>query len=288
MRLGLVIQNNGAPAPALARTMPRCAEELGYDSIWVTDHVVGVRAFRPVYGATWMEAFTTLAHAAASTSRVRLGLGVLVVPYRDPVLTARMITTLDHLSQGRVDVGVGTGWSRAEFHALGRGHLFDARGEVTNESLDLMLRCWQGGEFEWRGSGFDLRKMAFDPVPYQRPHPPLWIGSRSGRGAAMRRVAKYADVWHPTGLSPDELREAGDRLDALAGRPIRRSIRLSVAPGTSTSRLVEELAAYRAAGCEEAAVDLGGPDAALARDDASARILAAAQELAAQRDAIVG
>ena len=83
MRLGLVVNNNGAPAVEAVRRMPVLAEEAGYESVWVTDHVVGVRSFQPVYGATWMEPMTALAWMAAATSRIRLGMGVLVVPYRE-------------------------------------------------------------------------------------------------------------------------------------------------------------------------------------------------------------
>ena len=114
MRLGLVVNNYGAPATEAVRRMPVLAEEWGYDSIWVTDHVVGVRSFQPVYGATWMEPMMALAWMAAMTSRIRLGMGGLVVPYRDPVLTAKMVATLDQLSGGRVNLGVGTGWARRE------------------------------------------------------------------------------------------------------------------------------------------------------------------------------
>ncbi len=283
MRLGLVVNNNGAPAPEAVRRMPRLAEEAGYDSLWVTDHVIGVRSFRPVYGATWMEPLTSLAYIAATTARIRLGIGVLVVPYRDPVYTAKVIATLDQLSGGRVDLGVGTGWAQSEYHALGRGALFESRGAVTDESLDLMLRCWQGGEFGWDGRFFRFRNIQFDPVPVQRPRVPLWIGSRTGRQAPMRRVAKYADVWHPTGLSPDELRRTGDELDERAGRKIRRAIRHSHGAGRSVGESIDLLGAYREAGCDEAAIDFGGLDEELAKPGALERVLDAARELVERR-----
>jgi probable F420-dependent oxidoreductase len=283
MRLGLVVNNNGAPAALAVKRMPRLAEEAGYDAVWVTDHVIGVRSFRPVYGATWMEPLTSLAYMAGTTSRIRLGIGVLVVPYRDPVYTAKVIASLDQLSDGRVDLGIGPGWAKSEYHALGRGALFDDRGAVTDESLDLMLRCWQGGEFGWEGRFFRFRNIQFDPVPVQRPRVPLWIGSRTAQKAPMRRVAKYADVWHPTGLSPDELRTTGDELDERAGRKIRRTVRLSHVDTRGADEWIDLLGAYREAGCDEAAIDFGGFDEDLAKPGALERALDAARALAERR-----
>ena len=286
MRLGLVVNNYGAPATEAVRRMPVLAEEWGYDSIWVTDHVVGVRSFQPVYGATWMEPMMALAWMAAMTSRIRLGMGVLVVPYRDPVLTAKMVATLDQLSGGRVNLGVGTGWARREYQALGRVDLFDARGSVTNESLDVMLRCWQGGEFDFEGKHFQFRSIQFDPVPIQQPRVPLWIGSRTGQGAPMRRVAQYADVWHPTGLTPEEVQESGAAVDDAAGREIPRTIRLAHGLGQTTAELIDLLSRYREAGCIEAAVSFGGGDPDLAQTGALEGVLEAAQALAEHRGKI--
>jgi probable F420-dependent oxidoreductase len=286
MRLGLVINNNGAPALDAVKRMSREAEALGYDSLWVTDHVIGVKSFKPVYGATWMEPLTSLAWIAAATEKIRLGIGVLVVPYRDPVYTAKVIATIDQLSDGRVDLGVGTGWAKSEYHALGRGAIFDQRGAVTDESLDVMLRCWEGGEFGWDGQFFQFRNIQFDPVPVQRPRVPLWIGSRTGQKAPMRRVAKYADVWHPTGLSPEELRQTGKELDDMAGRAIRRSVRLSHTQAATTDDWISLLGAYRDAGVDEAAIDFGGLDEALAEPGAIDRALDAARGLAERRGEI--
>jgi probable F420-dependent oxidoreductase len=283
MRLGLVINNNGASAPKAVKRMSLEAEALGYDSLWVTDHVIGVKSFKPVYGATWMEPLTSLAWIAAATSKIRLGIGVLVVPYRDPVYTAKVIATIDQLSDGRVDLGIGTGWARAEYHALGRGAIFDQRGAITNESLDIMLRCWKGGEFAWDGEFFQFRNIQFDPVPVQRPRVPLWIGSRTAQKAPMQRVAKYADVWHPTGLTPEELQQSGKELDEMAGRAIRRTVRLSHTQASSTDDWIALLSAYRDAGVDEAAIDFGGFDQAMAEEGALDRTLDAARALIERR-----
>ena len=217
------------------------------------------------------------------TSKIRLGIGVLVAPYRDPVLTAKMIATIDQLSGGRVDLGIGTGWSRSEFQALGRGDVYGDRGALTDETIELMQRCWQGGEFGWSGKFFEFRRIQFDPVPVQRPGVPIWIGSRTDQKRPMARVAKYADVWHPTGLTPEELARAGDQLDDLAGRKIRRTARLGYKLADSTDAWIELLHAYREAGCDEVAIDFGGLDATLAEPGALDRTLDDARALAARR-----
>ena len=259
MRVGLVVPNTWAGAIDSVRRMPAAAEAWGYDSVWVTDHVIGVRSYEPVYGPVWAEALTCLAYMAGTTSRVRLGIGVMVVPYRDPVLTAKMVATIDQLSDGRLDLGVGTGWSRSEYHALGRASLFEARGPVTDESLELMLRCWEGGELGWETDHFAFRRIEFAPVSSQRPRPPIWVGGQTGR--ALRRAARFADVWHPTNIPPAELKERGERLDEMAGRAVPRSIRRIVTE-SELDGIAELLAAYEEAGCIEAAADFRGEDAA--------------------------
>ncbi len=277
MRLDLVVPNEGPFALEAVRASAQF-EQMGYDGLWFTDHVVGVRSFQPVYGPYWLEVLSALAYAAANTSRVRLGIGVLVLPVRDPVYTAKVLSTIDNLSDGRVDLGIGTGWAKSEFHALGRGDLHDVRGPYTDECMDVMLRCWEGGEFGYEGRWVNFRRIQFEPVPVQKPRIPIWVGSRGTARAPMRRVAKYADVWHPTGVTPDELETGGAKLDEMAGREIPRSIRTQLAADTESSKMLDHLAAYRDAGCVEAAVDLK-TSSFKAMVEGAQRLIEAAQEL---------
>jgi len=136
--VGLVVTTNEPGAAQLVQQLPARAEQWGYDSLWVTDHTVGVRAMGGVYCDYWLDALTALTWIAATTSRVRLGTGVMVIPHRNPVLASKMITTIDVLSEGRVDLGVGTGWSRVEYRALGVESLFAQRGPVTDEAIEVM------------------------------------------------------------------------------------------------------------------------------------------------------
>lgn len=250
MRVDLVLPNEGPHASESVRAAAQF-EEMGYGGLWLTDHVIGIEGYR-VYEDYWLEILTTMAFVAASTKNIRLGTGVLVAPLRDPVLTAKMLSTIDVLSNGRLDLGVGTGWARREFNALGRGDVFEARGKFTDEALDVFLDCWKGGELSFSRQWSSVSKIRFEPTPTQKPHPPLWIGARGLAPAPMRRAAKYADVWHPTGLTPQQMREGGDELDAKAGRKVARSVRIRE---TSAEKARDLIAAHEEAGCFQVAVD---------------------------------
>ena len=250
MRLDVVLPNTGPYAHEAIAEAARF-EEMGYAGLWLTDHVIGAPEYT-FYGAYWLEILTSLAHVAGSTQTIRLGTGVLVVPYRDPVWTAKMLATIDVLSGGRLDVGIGTGWTQREFEALGRGALYADRGAVTDEALDVFMQCWRGGELSHQGRWSQSSKIRFAPTPVQAPRPPFWIGARGLAPAPMRRAAKYADVWHPTGLTPEEVREGGERLDALAGRKIARSVRLRVADAADA---LERARRFRDAGCFQVTLD---------------------------------
>ena len=256
--VGLAIPNMGEDAPTAVRELPTLAEDLGYDSVWVTDHLVGLRATDEVYGSHWMEAVTALTWIAATTHTIRVGTGVLVVPYRDPLLTAKMLTTLDVLSDGRLDIGIGTGWSKTEYRALGVGERFEPRGAVANEALQVMLACWAGGEIDHTGTHFTVKHVEVQPTSAQSPHPPIWVGGKGN--PALRRVAAFGDVWHPNDISPLELREIGERLDQLAGRPVPRSVRLDTSD-EQLERIDELVDEYLAAGAIRVVIEFRGRSA---------------------------
>jgi probable F420-dependent oxidoreductase len=253
MRLGLVASNVGPDCIRTVREVPGFAESMGFSSVWFTDHVIGLKAYQPVYRGEWAELLTSMTWAAAHTTSIRVACGVMAVPYRDPVLAAKMLATLDHLSGGRLIVGLGTGWAYREFEALGKGPSFERRGAATDEAIDVMLRCWQGGTFGYQGEFTSFKEIEFAPTPVQQPHPPLWVGGQTGR--ALRRAAKYADVWHPTRISPAEVRDGGERLDELAGRRVTRSIRLALSPDTQ-EEILATVDEYLAIGCEDFVVEI--------------------------------
>jgi probable F420-dependent oxidoreductase len=250
--IGLVIPNNEPGGAAVLDRLPGQAEQWGYESLWVTDHVVGVRAMEGVYGSYWLEAMTALTWMAARTSTIRLGTGILVVPHRDPVLTAKMVATLDVLSGGRINLGVGTGWSRVEFRALGAGERFDPRGRATDEALDIMCACWAGGEVSHEGEFFAFKHITFEPTPLQGDRVPIWVGGDSK--PALRRAARFADVWHPHDLGLTELRERSEQLNAAAGREVARSVRLAIGADDLPS-LCDRVDSYLDIGCVNVVLD---------------------------------
>ena len=171
------------------------AEELGFDAVLVNDHIIVDDTPRVVesWGNTY-DPLMVLSYVAARTTSIRLGVSVLIMPYRNPIATAKMFATLDQLSGGRAIAGVGAGWNEVEFNALGVP--FDERGARTNEYLRLWQSCWAPGKTTFHGRFFDFEDMHVNPKPVQQPHLPIWIGGSSR--AALRRAAEFAQVWQPT------------------------------------------------------------------------------------------
>ena len=224
-------------SPANLRTLAQRAESLDFDSAWVSDHIIlprsvdsfypyaanGVATFRP--DEDYYEPLAALNFLAGCTQKIRLGTHVLILPYRNPVLTAKMISTLDVLSEGRFILGAGVGWMEEEFKALGLD-TFAQRGAVTDEYIQLFKELWTKDNPEFQGEHYQLSESGFQPKPVQKPHPPIWIGGHTN--PAIRRAAKYGDGWMPIGLrppailEPEELAEKIARLRRLtmeAGRP---------------------------------------------------------------------
>lgn len=171
------------------------AEELGFDAVLVNDHIIvdDTPGVVESWGNTY-DPLMVLSYVAARTTSIRLGVSVLIMPYRNPIATAKMFATLDQLSGGRAIAGVGAGWNEVEFNALGVP--FDERGARTNEYLRLWQSCWAPGKTTFHGRFFDFEDMHVNPKPVQQPHLPIWVGGSSR--AALRRAAEFAQVWQPT------------------------------------------------------------------------------------------
>jgi probable F420-dependent oxidoreductase len=255
VRLGIQVLNAGPLATAAnALEMARRAERLGYDSIVVTDHVVIPRqiASRYPYNATgrlfvppdadYLEPLSMLCFLAGATERIRFGPSVLVLPYRNPVLTAKMLATIDVLSCGRLFVGVGAGWLAEEFQAM-QSPPFEARGAVTDEWIEVFRALWTQDTPAFAGRFYQVSEIGCFPKPVQKPHPPIVVGGNSR--PAIRRAARYGASWHafrvPAADLPPLLDVLRQEVDA-AGRPpgacglsVRYGVRV-VGPGGDAAR----------------------------------------------------
>lgn len=196
-------------------TFARLAEERGFESLWVSDHVVVPRNLKSRYpyspdGAfpvppdlPFLEPLATLQFAAAVTERAKLGTTILVIPMRNPIVTAKQLATIDVLSNGRLIAGVGTGWMAEEFEMLGVP--FERRGARTDEYIQLFKALWTEERPSFRGKFWQMEEVGFAPKPAQKPHPPIWTGGHSP--LALRRAGRLADAWHAAYVGPDLLRE---------------------------------------------------------------------------------
>ena len=212
--------------PGMLRSWAQTVEGLGFDLLMVSDHVAVTPDVAERYPAPFYEPFTTLAWLAGITSRVRLGTTVLIVPYRHPLLVARMAANLNQLSGRRLVLGVGVGWARQEFDALDVP--FRRRGPLTDDYLRKMRAAWD------------------DDEDYRSGRIPIWVGGNSDAG--LRRAVRLGDAWHPLRCTLARLREGRDQMKALAEEQRREApalapriaLRLTESPVTEPGRLAGE------------------------------------------------
>jgi alkanesulfonate monooxygenase SsuD/methylene tetrahydromethanopterin reductase-like flavin-dependent oxidoreductase (luciferase family) len=249
VKIGVNVPNFGPGTdPGVLRAWARTVEGLGYDLLMVSDHVAITPDVAGQYPAPFYEPFTTLSWLAGITERVRLGTTVLVVPYRHPLLVARMAANLDSLSGGRLVIGAGIGWAKQEFDALGVP--FEKRGKLTSEYLRTIRAAWANRD-DYRAG----------PIP-------LWLGGHSDAG--LRRALELGDAWHPLRMTMSGFQEGLERLKNLAGdRPVpafapRILLRVTGTPVTGPDRragegtldqVLDDLARLRALGAETVVLD---------------------------------
>ncbi len=237
-----VVLPNEAPGmnPGRPAELALLAEELGYETAWLPDHVLPPGPFGDVFGGVY-EPLITLAHIAARTERIRLGTSILILPLREPFVLAKQVATLDALSNHRLTLGVGVGWNEPEFAGVGAD--FRNRGKRTDETLALVEQLFTTG----RGPDGGY----FAPQP---GHVPLMIGGNST--AALRRAARVGDSWLSAGLDPTEFGERVTKLRELTDRDVEAVARINW-NGGSLNDAQAELNAYAAAGARAVAVHFG-------------------------------
>jgi probable F420-dependent oxidoreductase len=246
MRVGINLINfgPGATPESLARSI-ELAEALGYHLVMTSDHVAITPDVQARYPAPFYDPFTTLGWMAALTRRVEIGTTVIIVPYRHPLETARMVASVDRLSGGRLILGIGVGWAKQEFDVLGVP--FDRRGAITDDYLAAMKTAWTQDVASYEGRFVSFRAVHTTPRPSRAPHPPIWVGGASD--AALRRAVRHGDGWHPIRIRVDWLRDKGlPRLREIAeaeGRPVpalcpRIRLRLTPSPLPDGQRVAGE------------------------------------------------
>ena len=254
MKYGFSIPNRGVIAtPEAMVTIAQRGEALGYDALFFGDHIIvptkiGSRYPYSVTGqypggdtGEAMEQVTLLSFLAGHTQKLRLVTSVLIVPHRNPLLAAKALATVDVLSKGRLVVGVGAGWLREEFEALGIPP-FEERGVVTDEYIRAFKELWTSDTPTFEGKYCNFSNIAFMPKPVQKPRPPIWVGGESPR--ALRRTAELGDGWYPIASNPDfplceprQLEDSLRRLGSYAERAGRDPKEIEVIFRTNEYRL---------------------------------------------------
>ena len=294
MQFGFYLPNHGPNAqPGPLAQIAQAGDRLGYYCMVAGDHILVPDRIASPYPYTvggefptgesgeYFEQLTLLTYLAGVTERIRLAPSVMIVPYRPPLLAAKILATLDVLSRGRLILGVGVGWMAEEFAAL-HTPPFAERGAVTDEYLRAYKELWTSPEPEFDGKYVQFSGIQFLPKPVQQPHPPIWVGGQSR--AAIRRAATLGDGWHPVGaipaatLEPEEL--AGDlatlhRFAEQAGRdPSTLAVSMKAPlydPGTmqsgprrrfsgATDAILEDVHTYSEMGVSHIIFDIRGSD----------------------------
>ena len=277
MKVGVQTGFSGVTSPELIADFGRISEDRDFHSIWVPEHVVFFRDYASRYPYSddgklpgdpdgVMEPLTALTFLAAHTERIRLGTGVCLVPQRNPIYTAKQVADVDYLSGGRLDFGIGIGWLREEFGALGIP--WERRADRTRECIAVMKTLWCDEISHFEGEFYNLPECLQNPKPIQNPHPPLYFGGESE--PALRRVAELGQGWFGYNLTSEQLDTNLTRLDNLlaeAGRS-RSDVKIQVSPRRGYDR--DTLTRFRDSGVDQVVLPLFGRDTASLRQRADA------------------
>ena len=259
MKFGVVIRNMGPQSTR--ETIAVCAravEDAGFDAAFVVDHLAIPPDQTEGSGGRYLEPLTTLAFLAGMTQRIRLGISVLVIPYRPAVLTAKQVATLQELSGGRIILGAGVGWLRQEFEALGVDPR--KRGALTDETLNVLHTLFANDVNAYDGNLVKFPPFVFAPRPAR---PPIWIGGSGPK--ALERTLRFGDAYYPIGLKPPELVEVGSYLREEAekrGRAVPELIVGGMIREGVPEAMIDRISAYRDAGASYYVLGMGRyPDA---------------------------
>ena len=262
------------------------AETLGYHSIWLGDHIVIPEQIVAPYPYTkdgsfgfarncpWPDPFVLLAAIGVATKTILLGTSVVIVPYRNPLHVAKAVATVDLVSRGRYQFGVGIGWLKEEFDALGEP--FSERAARTREYLQVMKALWSGETASFQGKYFSFPTLHSNPLPVQKPHPPIIFGGEST--PALKRIADLGNGWQPGPIPVEVFRERLNKLRTLMSERGRNMAELSISMIGSVHDLQqdrEKITALEELGIKEILLFMGGPsvEATLKEMEEGARTL---------------
>ena len=252
--------------PRMIRDFGRQAEDMGLDSIWMGEHVVlfDKNTFRypsskdgriPVpEGGGMLDVTATFGFLAAATTKLRLGTGVALVPQRNPIYTAKEMCTLDWLTDGRIDFGIGVGWNKEEVEAC--GYTWEDRGERCDEFLEVMRRLWTEPVVDFDGKWVKFETCRLDPKPIQKPHVPIIVGGYAP--PAFRRAVRFGAGWYGFNLDPEGTKGMLQRLDAAfakAGRARGKDFEIIITPPVSMP--IDAMQGYAELGVDRLVVNLG-------------------------------
>jgi probable F420-dependent oxidoreductase len=257
--------------PEMITDFGRRAEKIGLDSIWLGEHVVLFDEMEFPYpgsrdgkipvppGGGLLDTVATFGFLAGATSTIRLGTGICLIPQRNPIYTAKEFATLDWLSGGRIDFGIGVGWCKEEVIAC--GYSFEDRGARCDEFLELIQKLWTDPIASFKGEHFDLAECRMDPKPVQTPSIPIFVG---GHGSpSLRRAVRFGSGWYGFGVTPEQLKPTLAKLDAALaaeGRS-REGFEIVITPPYNVT--VDMLLAFQDLGVDRVLPMLGSqrPDA---------------------------
>jgi probable F420-dependent oxidoreductase len=264
MKIGCIMPMNDATSPSYIAEAGALVEELGFHSFWVPEHVLFFPEYESRYPYTddgriqgdprsLLDPLTALTFVAAHTRSIKLCTGICLVPQRNPIYTAKQVADLDYLSNGRVEFGIGIGWLKEEFEALGVP--WKDRAGRTKECIEVMQTLWCDEVSQYKGKYFELKAAYQNPKPVQKPHPPLLFGGESD--PALERVATQGQGWYGFNLTPQRFEEHLNNLDkklSTHGRQLS-DLKIYLSPHAE-SKSKADIAAFKSLGADQIVLPL--------------------------------
>ena len=231
MKFGIMLPHYRTVASTEAiNKMAKRTEELGYDSIWVTDLIMVPHVALALFGPSFYEATAVLSYVAGITSKIRIGASVIALPFRNPIHMAKVASTIDALSNGRLILGVGLGGPASESLQMGKigENMGATRGVRSDEAIRIFKEMWTSDNPTVDTENYRITDIYVEPRPVQKPHMPIWVGGNTQR--ALRRTVEFGEVWHPARAPLEFVADMASRLRRIAERPGRDPAEIGVAP----------------------------------------------------------